>query len=235
MGNNLPNFSPGRPLLGEVTSDKLNAIVAAIRANRPVAGNGIWVQQQNDGIQINALGKTGTGKTRTQDAHPFKVLTNRVNEKSPYRWGVVPDSKLFKLIAPNGETKIDKLLRDTGDIEDDGWLGISNEYPDFIYLEYKCKSQTASITSVGSAEVPFDPNAYLDEPGAWLEMDMEASPPVPKVLRKVIARADAPETNGGEPVIVQGIKQHQLLQDIVYDGFVAQWPFDYSSVEIAPS
>lgn len=55
----LPQFRSGRPLLGEVTADSLNAMVAAIRENRPVAGAGVWVQQQNDGVRINASGGKG--------------------------------------------------------------------------------------------------------------------------------------------------------------------------------
>jgi hypothetical protein len=49
---NSVRFTSGRPLLGEITADKLNAILQEIRRNRPLGERGITVRQTGDGARI---------------------------------------------------------------------------------------------------------------------------------------------------------------------------------------
>ena len=57
-------FSPGRPLLSEVTADKLNAILAEIKRNRPVVASPLTARVSGDGTYIS-LGKLPQGGTST--------------------------------------------------------------------------------------------------------------------------------------------------------------------------
>ena len=60
-------FSPGRPLLSEVTADKLNAILAEIKRNRPVVLYPLSARVGGDGtvisIEKQAKGSSGTPAT----------------------------------------------------------------------------------------------------------------------------------------------------------------------------
>ena len=62
-------FSPGRPLLSEVTADKLNAILAEIKRNRPIVAYPLTARVGGDGTFIS-LGKlpqaSSTPATTTQ-------------------------------------------------------------------------------------------------------------------------------------------------------------------------
>ena len=57
-------FSPGRPLLSEVTADKLNAILAEIKRNRPVVAYPLTARVGGDGTFIS-LGKLPQGGSST--------------------------------------------------------------------------------------------------------------------------------------------------------------------------
>jgi hypothetical protein len=53
-------FSPGRPLLSEITADKLNAILAEIKRNRPVVAYPLTARVGGDGTYIS-MGKLPQG------------------------------------------------------------------------------------------------------------------------------------------------------------------------------
>ena len=57
-------FSPGRPLLSEVTADKLNAILAEIKRNRPVVLYPLSARVGGDGTVIS-IEKQGKGSSST--------------------------------------------------------------------------------------------------------------------------------------------------------------------------
>ena len=57
-------FSPGRPLLSEITADKLNAILAEIKRNRPVVAYPLTARVGGDGTFIS-LGKLPQGGSST--------------------------------------------------------------------------------------------------------------------------------------------------------------------------
>ena len=62
-------FSPGRPFLSEVTADKLNAILAEIKRNRPVVASPLTARVSGDGTYIS-LGKLPQGGGGSTPATP---------------------------------------------------------------------------------------------------------------------------------------------------------------------
>jgi len=57
-------FSPGRPLLSEITADKLNSILAEIKRNRPVVAYPLTARVGGDGTYIS-MGKLPQGGSST--------------------------------------------------------------------------------------------------------------------------------------------------------------------------
>ena len=68
-------FSPGRPFLSEVTADKLNAILAEIKRNRPVVASPLTARVGGDGTYIS-LGKLpqGGGTSTPATFQPWDLL-----------------------------------------------------------------------------------------------------------------------------------------------------------------
>jgi hypothetical protein len=65
-------FQSGRPLLSEVTADKLNRILAEIKRNRPVVAAPLMSRVTGDGTHISINKATrGTGTLTT--SHPFQI------------------------------------------------------------------------------------------------------------------------------------------------------------------
>jgi hypothetical protein len=62
----IPPFQSGRPLLSEITSDKLNRILAEIKRNRPVVAAPLSARVTGDGtyISIKRTSSGGLGSTR---------------------------------------------------------------------------------------------------------------------------------------------------------------------------
>ena len=77
-------FSPGRPLLSEVTADKLNAILAEIKRNRPVVLYPLSARVGGDGtvISIEKLAKASGGGT-IATKHPFQIASFVDPESDP--------------------------------------------------------------------------------------------------------------------------------------------------------
>jgi hypothetical protein len=65
-------FTSGRPLLGEITSDKLNAILAEIRKNRPRGERGITVRESGDATYIG-LAAAIKGGGQLPAPHPWDI------------------------------------------------------------------------------------------------------------------------------------------------------------------
>jgi hypothetical protein len=65
-------FNSGRPLLAEITSDKLNAILAEIRKNRPRGERGITVRESGDATYIG-LASQRTVSGFQEQTHAFKI------------------------------------------------------------------------------------------------------------------------------------------------------------------
>ena len=65
-------FQPSRPLLKEISADRLNAILSEIKKNRPRGERGITVRQTGDATYIGlAASLKGGGATAT--LHPFQI------------------------------------------------------------------------------------------------------------------------------------------------------------------
>lgn len=66
-------FQPSRPLLREVTADRLNTILSEIRRNRPKGERGITVRQTGDGTYIGLAANLGRGGGAVE-RHPFRLV-----------------------------------------------------------------------------------------------------------------------------------------------------------------
>lgn len=65
-------FQPSRPLLKEVSADRLNAILSEIKKNRPRGERGITVRQAGDATYIG-LASNAKGATTTKTTYPFQI------------------------------------------------------------------------------------------------------------------------------------------------------------------
>lgn len=72
-------FQSGRPLLREISADRLNTILQEIRRVRPLPGRGITIRQTGDGCSIDLAAKVGGGGgTAAQSSFPFQVVSTKV-------------------------------------------------------------------------------------------------------------------------------------------------------------
>jgi hypothetical protein len=67
-------FQSGRPLLSEITADKLNRILAEIKRNRPVVAAPLSARVTGDGTCISLLKQPAGGTTPTT-RHPFQIAS----------------------------------------------------------------------------------------------------------------------------------------------------------------
>jgi hypothetical protein len=74
-------FISGRPLLGEVTADKLNAILREIRKNRPRGERGITVRESGDATYIGLATAIKQGGAPAQD-FPWEIYVTDSEEES---------------------------------------------------------------------------------------------------------------------------------------------------------
>ena len=78
-------FQSGRPLLSEVTADKLNRILSEIKRNRPVVAAPLSARVTGDGTHIS-LGKLPNGggsSTPAATTHPFQISSFADPESDP--------------------------------------------------------------------------------------------------------------------------------------------------------
>ena len=67
-------FQPNRPLLRELSADRLNSILTEIRRNKPRGERGITVRQDGNGTYIGlAAALPRGGGTSTPSVHPFQL------------------------------------------------------------------------------------------------------------------------------------------------------------------
>lgn len=97
---NTIRFIPGKPLLKEITADRLNSILAEIRRNKPVGERGITVRQSANATYIG-LAKpttteqkpprepwslTATKDPQNEDQYVLKVVPGTLNNILPANW-----------------------------------------------------------------------------------------------------------------------------------------------------
>jgi hypothetical protein len=88
-------FTPGRPLLKELGSERLNAIITEIRRNKPKGERGITVRQDGTGTYIGLAAARGRGGTSTPaTVLPWDLLARpdpeSTSETPPYLVTVQP-------------------------------------------------------------------------------------------------------------------------------------------------
>jgi hypothetical protein len=86
-------FSSGRPLLSEVTADKLNAILSEIKRNRPVVASPLSARVTGDGTHISIKVPPGGSSTPTTP-QPWDIIATpdpeSESENPPYLARVRP-------------------------------------------------------------------------------------------------------------------------------------------------
>jgi hypothetical protein len=77
-------FQSGRPLLSEVTADKLNRILAEIKRNRPVVSAPLSARVTGDGTHIS-IGRTSGGGPASAPAlpQPWDLLARAATNSNP--------------------------------------------------------------------------------------------------------------------------------------------------------
>ena len=65
-------FEPNRPLLREISAERLNAILQEIKRCRPLPGRGISVRQEGYGVRIDAQAQPSQPPASVPQ-HPFKL------------------------------------------------------------------------------------------------------------------------------------------------------------------
>jgi hypothetical protein len=97
-------FTSGRPLLGEITSDKLNAILAEIRKNRPRGERGITVRESGDATYIGLATAIKQGGAPAQ-RNPWDIYVES-SEEDTYTLKVQPGT-LGGVLASNWEAEFE--------------------------------------------------------------------------------------------------------------------------------
>jgi hypothetical protein len=77
-------FLPNRPLLRELSADRLNTILQEIKRNKPKGERGITVRQDGTGTYIGLAASLPRGGTSTQSAtHPFQITIRQDPDSGP--------------------------------------------------------------------------------------------------------------------------------------------------------
>lgn len=86
-------FQSGRPLLSEITADKLNRILSEIKRNRPVVAAPLSARVTGDGTHIS-IKQTPGGGTSAPTTRPFQMstLNNGTSEAPDWRVRVLPST-----------------------------------------------------------------------------------------------------------------------------------------------
>lgn len=71
-------FQPNRPLLRELSADRLNTMLQEIRRNKPKGERGITVRQDGTGTYIGLAASLGRAANAEPETHPFQI-SSRLN------------------------------------------------------------------------------------------------------------------------------------------------------------
>jgi hypothetical protein len=140
------NFQGFRPLLREITADKLNTMLAEIRRNKPKGERGITVRQDGNGTYIGlaaALPRGGTPTTR----QPWDLIARQDPDNETQYLVKVQPGTLNGFLPTNWDEEFE--LADTG----------------LHYAKAVVSTDGVGITSV-SISIDTTP-AALQEPTAW--------------------------------------------------------------------
>jgi hypothetical protein len=87
-------FQSARPLLQEITAERLNAILQEIRRNKPLPGRGITTRQEGGGVRIDLAAKLRGGASSPTPPQPWDLIARpdpeSNSENPPYIVRVQP-------------------------------------------------------------------------------------------------------------------------------------------------
>jgi hypothetical protein len=81
-------FQPNRPLLRELSADRLNTILQEIRRNKPKGERGITVRQDGTGTYIGLAASLPRGGTSAPTTRPFEMSTLNEGTSEAPEWKV---------------------------------------------------------------------------------------------------------------------------------------------------
>jgi hypothetical protein len=76
-------FQPNRPLLRELSADRLNTILQEIKRNKPKGERGITVRQDGTGTYIGLAASLPRGGTSAPTTHPFQIISSQDPDSDP--------------------------------------------------------------------------------------------------------------------------------------------------------
>jgi hypothetical protein len=136
-------FQSGRPLLSEITADKLNRILAEIKRNRPVVAAPLSARVTGDGTHISIKQTPGGGGT-PQVTHPFQITSFADPEGSP-------ESPTYLVTVQPGT--INNILPEN---IFSGGIGLTEFSLPRNALRYVCLSATSNDGSISSCTLSVD-------------------------------------------------------------------------------
>jgi hypothetical protein len=123
-------FQPQRPLLRELSADRLNTILTEIRRNKPKGERGITVRQSGDGTYIGLAASLTAGKGATPATlHPFQIFSRQNPENANQYLVTLQPGTINGIIAGNWEDS----------------FSVSSE--DVRYIVLKCTTNGLVVTS----------------------------------------------------------------------------------------
>jgi|GEM_PF-2665765 len=200
---------------------------AELRAREIQPGVGYSYTASSGGFSLSIRGGGSVASEAT--SYPFQILTQSKpgTTSGEMQWGVIYDSRLFKSFKPDDKQTITGLLSENNPAPDDaGWIDMIAS--DAIWLTVVFDGDgiitSATVNSWGNDE-EFDveaaawsgENGYIEDDGG--------DPAKFQTCRKLIGYS-YPDQDGN-PVIVQGLRQHQVLIDICEGGKSAKYPIDH--------
>lgn len=94
-------FQPSRPLLRELSADRLNSILAEIRRNKPLSGRGVTVRQTGQGTAIDLAASVSRGGTSTPATPQPWDLIARVDPENENQYLVSARPGTLNSILPS--------------------------------------------------------------------------------------------------------------------------------------
>jgi hypothetical protein len=97
-------FQSGRPLLSEITADKLNRILSEIKRNRPVVAAPLSARVTGDGTHISIKVPQGGGTSTFTETHPFQItsfIDPESNPASPSYLATVRPGTINQIVPSN--------------------------------------------------------------------------------------------------------------------------------------
>jgi len=111
-------FQPSRPLLRELSADRLNSILAEIRRNKPLPGRGITVRQTGQGTAIDLAASIPRDGGTPATPQPWDLIArvdpdaDPEDPEPPYAVRVIPGT-VARVLADNWDYEFTGIQRET--------------------------------------------------------------------------------------------------------------------------